>query len=538
MPSPVQIGKRFYLRVRVPKDLASQLLGRIIFLPVAGVYRGVKVGSSIKLSLDSNDSSVAKARFSEAFAALQGVLLAANSGPTALSHKQLLALAGEIRSIFVEAFDDEPATARMWFNVISRNNKALDGRLHPLMIPSADTKSADMEERFGPFVDIKLAQKGLVMGDDQRLKLLHLVAHALNEAVIVNLAKADGDYSDDGKSHRYPSFESPPAQGRSVKASTSQNGGLPDLTFGKLIEEEIRRRSAGKDAVPMRDATIRKFRATAELFCAFRGNDDAANVTAREVESWKQSMLEEGDVGSNTIGQRIQNLRTIVQWAKEQSLGELYTNGNPLDIVKRPTFRTVSSADRAYTMEEARVTLLAARKEVEPELRWLPWMCAYSGARINEVAQLTKEDFFQVGTDWFFRLTTAGGKSLKNRHSERVVPVHPALVDEGLIAFINSLKGKDTARIFPERSQPNISEWLRGKVGITREELAPNHGWRHLFEDLCILAGMPDAARTYITGRTTGKSNESYGKTHVMLPGLAAAMRAIPPFSLKKPTTN
>ncbi len=118
------------------------------------------------------------------------------------------------------------------------------------------------------------------------------------------------------------------------------------------------------------------------------------------------------------------------------------------------------------------------------------------------------------------------------------MPVHPALVDEGLIAFINSLKGKDTARIFPERSQPNISEWLRGKVGITREELAPNHGWRHLFEDLCILAGMPDAARTYITGRTTGKSNESYGKTHVMLPGLAAAMRAIPPFSLKKPTTN
>ena len=541
MPSPVQIGKRYYLRVRVPQELLSRLLGRTIFLPVAGVYRGVKVGSSVKLSLETSETAIAKARFSEAFAALQGVFLSARSVPTGLSHKQLLALAGEIRTIFIEAVDDEPGSAKTWWNVLRLNSDTLAGRIHPLRIPTADTKLADMEARFGGFVDIKLAQKGLVISEEQRPKLLQMVAQALNEAAIVNMAKADGDYSDDGGTNRYPSLESAP-QRRVWQAGdvrTDHSGSkLPSLTFGSVIEEQVRLRSLGKDALPLRDATVRKFRLTAELFCRFRQSNDATTVTPREAEAWKQSMLEDGAVGSNTVGQRIQNLRTIVQWAKEHSLGELYPNGNPLDIVKRPTFRSVSGAERAYTLDEVRIALLGARKEIEPELRWLPWMCAYSGARINEVAQLTKSDFFQVGEDWFFQLTTAGGKSLKNRHSERFVPVHPALIEEGLITFVNGLTIKDTARIFPVRSQPNISEWLRGKVGITREGLAPNHGWRHLFEDLCILAGMPDATRIYITGRATGKSNETYGKTHVMLPGLAAAMRAIPPFSLKKPTTN
>ena len=54
------------------------------------------------------------------------------------------------------------------------------------------------------------------------------------------------------------------------------------------------------------------------------------------------------------------------------------------------------------------------------------------------------------------------------------------LVKEGLIDFVTGFPGNSRRRMFRARSQPMISEWLRGKLKITREELAPNHGWRHL----------------------------------------------------------
>ncbi|WP_025658228.1 hypothetical protein [Rhizobium sp. IBUN] len=94
--------------------------------------------------------------------------------------------------------------------------------------------------------------------------------------------------------------------------------------------------------------------------------------------------------------------------------------------------------------------------------------------------------------------------------------------------MVLGLPGPDNARIFPPRSQPNISEWLRDEVQIKRPELPPNHGWRHLFEFLCLVGGVLDAARNYITDRSTGKSG--YGKSQAMLPGLAAQMRKDPCF--------
>ena len=81
---------------------------------------------------------------------------------------------------------------------------------------------------------------------------------------------------------------------------------------------------------------------------------------------------------------------------------------NPLATIERPDFQTVASDARTYTMDEAKLVLAAARKETRYDLRWLPWMCAYSGARIEEVAQLSKSNFFKVGDDWFLSSDNLG----------------------------------------------------------------------------------------------------------------------------------
>jgi len=229
--------------------------------------------------------------------------------------------------------------------------------------------------------------------------------------------------------------------------------------------------------------------------------------------------------GNNAVGQYIQNLGTVIKWACLQAPGKLYPAGNPVKEVKRPGYVEVPSDVLTFTLDEARAVLQAARRETKPELRWVPWFCAYSGARVNEIAQLTAGNFFQVEGRWFYRITTMGKKALKNASSERRVPLHPALIAEGVLDFVTTKQGDE--RLFSKRTQASVASWVKTGPKITREHLKPNHGWRHLFGDLATVAGMGDDAKAYITGRAKGDSQERYGKSDVQLPGLADLMDKI-----------
>lgn len=98
-----------------------------------------------------------------------------------------------------------------------------------------------------------------------------------------------------------------------------------------------------------------------------------------------------------------------------------------------------------------------------------------------------------------------------------MVPVHRALLDEGLLEFV---KAAPSGRLFSRGATNALVRWVRNEVGLKRQGLQPNHGWRHLFEDLCRRDQVSDDARHYLLGRATGRSDEAYGRTLVMLPGL------------------
>ena len=90
---------------------------------------------------------------------------------------------------------------------------------------------------------------------------------------------------------------------------------------------------------------------------------------------------------------------------------------------------------RGFTDEEAALILRNAAKEKDPVRRWVPLLCAYSGARLSEVCQLRVEDVFQRGGVWCMKFDPEAG-SLKNENSERAVPLHPAIVESGFLQFV------------------------------------------------------------------------------------------------------
>lgn len=533
MPKPVLIGNTYYLRVGVPRDIAKAAKGRTLTLPIGDTFCSVTVGDAVKASLRTKDVAEAKERHTKASAALHEFWQSVRSGPKPLTHKQIHALAGETYKAFVAAFDENPGAPDFWLKNLIQHTKADTGRLtpiHELMIPTKDNRArmiaTDLEKLCGPLADAMLRKYHLITDASSRLKLLQQISFAMKDASLINHAKARGDYSDSGQTDRFPTFEAPAPDAPKPVAQASKRG----LTFDDVIDKQLKEKSVGRRAKPMPQKTEAKFRKAASEFATHRGNDFVATVTSLEGDSWKWSMYDAGKLSNTTIAQRIQNVRTIIEWARKQSLGELFPHGNPFDLVERPERDGVRSEDKTYTLEEARKILRAARKQTKPELRWLPWICAYTGARIEEVAPLKPNDFFTYEGDHYFSITTKGGRRLKNIHSERRAPIHPDLISEGLLEFVSKHRSNPDQRLFPKRAGQNVARWVREEVKITRAEVSPNHSWRHLFEDKARAAGMIDSAREQITGRATVSSSGGYGKSDVMLPGLMREMRKVTPY--------
>jgi hypothetical protein len=214
-------------------------------------------------------------------------------------------------------------------------------------------------------------------------------------------------------------------------------------TFEDIINTEVKRRARGNSAKPLPDKTAKKYRDTAEEFAKFRKSNLAATVKLIEAKNWMETLQDSGKLSNKTVKGKVQSICTILNWGRQNEPENFLASGNPLTGMKMPDYSTTPSHLKAFTLAEAALVLGAARKETKPLFRWIPWLCAYSGMRVNEAGQLYKEDFFQVGDQWFWKVTTAGRRSLKTASSERRIPVHPALFDEGLISFVQQSASVD-----------------------------------------------------------------------------------------------
>ena len=68
---------------------------------------------------------------------------------------------------------------------------------------------------------------------------------------------------------------------------------------------------------------------------------------------------------------------------------------------------------------------------------WIPLIALYSGARLDEIAQLLVADVRESHRTWIFHITTEGEgeKSTKTDGSRRVIPIHSELIRIGLLDY-------------------------------------------------------------------------------------------------------
>jgi integrase len=86
---------------------------------------------------------------------------------------------------------------------------------------------------------------------------------------------------------------------------------------------------------------------------------------------------------------------------------------------------------------------------------WVPLIGIFTGARLNEICQLSIKDIQLEPTSqrWVFSFNQNASddpkKSIKKTHHARLVPIHKNLLDLGFIEYFNRIKRKNK-RLFPE----------------------------------------------------------------------------------------
>jgi len=373
-----------------PADLQKVASGRRVGLPVGDDTSEVAIEAThVKLSMRTKDIATGKTRFIIAYAALAAPWDALRLGPQPLTHKQRVALAGEVRARIVATFDSDPGDPAIWRTVQRVNDyiKTSTGLLPGRQAGDLATPAEMAEYRYGKALDGLLAERLMILAPDDRPALIEAVARAMEEAAEVNLRRAEGYYAPDAGAARYPAFAVPVA---SPPAQPTPRVSFADL-FGFWEREHL---ADGK-----RVRTAKDFRHKLDSLSAFVGHYDAAAVTEANISDWLDHLRHKLGLATLTVGQKfLAAVKAIYSLARQTRK----IAANPCEGIKARATKTIRTRPKGFTDDEAKAILTCALRNPatlgkmaegnKPAIRWVPWLGACTGARITELTQLRKVD--------------------------------------------------------------------------------------------------------------------------------------------------
>lgn len=244
----------------------------------------------------------------------------------------------------------------------------------------------------------------------------------------------------------------------------------------------------------------------------------------------------------NSVKKALKLLSTVFTHAMDMGL----ITHNPVNGVKVKAFvdKSETKEDRGYSEAEIE---LAFQDEIFHSTKistsygmasyWIPILCRYTGARINEIAQLRKEDVIVTGEGLAHLYLREGeDQNLKSPSSVREIPVPKHIVELGFLEYAN----KQTNWLFP-KLRPNkygnrgvkIGQWwtdiVRGKkIKISQ----PSHGFRHAFKTFMRSLSVEDSVSDAITGHAAVNEGGRYGM--VTIETKRAAIDKLPRLNLKR----
>jgi integrase len=365
----------------------------------------------------------------------------------------------------------------------------------------------------------------LVLDEPSRRLFLDHLHGDFAAALKLLIKRAQGDYAPDDYALRFPTFE-----------NSRDTGHGPWELFELWVS-----------AVKPAPATVARWRGVfLQLGTQFAGRS-AASITPEEAQEWADKLIDAERSEATVRDVWVAAARRVFNWALERK----HVKQNPFKAVSVSVPRKKTSRPhKAFTTDEMKIILRASlaisdTARARPAARrWVPWLCAYTGARVGEITQLRGVDVTEEEGVRVIRITPEAGTVKTGKG--RVVPLHAHLIEQGFLDFVasrrngplfyNAVKGEPRVSVATSPTKPRyvqarerLAMWIRS-LGINDKEVSPNHAWRHSFKQIAARKGIPDGMSDHLTGHAPASVARGYGAPTV--PDMAEALKNFPRYEV------
>ncbi|TGR10831.1 integrase [Mesorhizobium sp. M4B.F.Ca.ET.190.01.1.1] len=357
-------------------------------------------------------------------------------------------------------------------------------------------------------------------GTPEWRQLAQALCVASYEALARQAERDEGDFT--GQPTHPLLAKAPPLE---LKEPVSLKGLLDD--YLKVLERGGHGRGARRNWTPPFDRLVK-----------FLEHDDARRLTRAKLIEWRDILGE--TLSAKTVKDvYLAGVRAVLTWAADN--GKI--DENPFTGIKVKVPKAIRKREKGYTEAEALAILKLSRAYTPgpkegPKMtavkQWLPILCAFTGARVTEIAQLRKEDVRQEGKTAVIRITPDAGTVKTSDY--RDVPLHQQIIDQGFLDFVKAAKAGPLFHDLPtkpyegaRRNANRLSAWLAEKEVIP-EGVQPNHAWRHRFKTLGRQAGIDPRVLDAIQGHAGRTASDDYGD--VTITTMMAAIGKLPAYKL------
>lgn len=203
---------------------------------------------------------------------------------------------------------------------------------------------------------------------------------------------------------------------------------------------------------------------------------------------------------SSTVNKLLTRLSTVLTWAVNNGyLDRTFDKG--LKIGKG-----AESSRKAFTQEQ--VETIMDHASTLPVYSWERWALSLgviTGARIGEIYQLTKADVSEVDKCWAIDINDNNGKTLKNKHSKRLVPLVDGAYGFDLKLFLEFVEDSQ-GRLFTAKEHSfnkPLNEILRTVLGLESGGDLSFHSLRHSMASLMKSKGIAVGLAQDILGHSS-----------------------------------
>jgi hypothetical protein len=449
-------------------------------------------------------------------------------GHAAPDHVDLYALAGEFYREMLAKHQRNPGDEKRWLAEIEK---------HGCMTRKAPVTGFysivrdNREFRYKADANKFLVERGYVLDRLQFSTFIEAFAGASKLAAEQLLKNVKGDYTPDPNAHRFPKLE-PRMVG-------------PELDLWAMWEKYSRR---------LKPATRKRWRSVMRAV-EKRFGRDLAKLSFEGLVSWRDELVAR-NLHPTTISEvYLASVRWILnRCVKDRKLLANVAYGIEVEKSNEPKIR-----DREFKMEEVRLILQATLKAPSPLMskenasarRWIPWILAYTGARLNEITQARESDLkSELNPDdpnesiWMLDITPAAG-TVKTGMA-RKVPLHPHLIEQGFLKYARTRTGlplfydpkrarkKSEENPYYKKVGERLGEWVHS-IGIA-EDVQPSHAWRHLFKSIGRYAQIPEDVLDTLQGHQPRGEGAKYGSHWPQMS--YRWIKQIPRFELDSPSIS